>query len=635
MSGIIGLVNLNNAPLAAHDLDALAATLAHRGPDGVGLWHAGTVGLAHLKLATTPALSRETWPLWAGHLTLTADARLDNQPELRAVLNLPHDASDGAIILAAYEKWGTRCAEHLLGDFAFTLWDARRHTLFAARDHLGIKPFYYYHAPQFFVCASEIKALLAHPDVPRRVNPQRVAEFLSLLECESRTGTFYQHIYRLPPAHWLELTPHSFRVQKYWELDPHRAIRLANDAEYAAQFHALFTEAVRCRLPQDAVLGSVLSGGLDSACVTATANELLDGAAWQTLSIFFHGAHGTDERPYIHDVLARCRNFTAHEIDGTQLQPTLQDVQTILHQQDAPVWYPFVLPLKPLYETARANGVRVLLDGNDGDSTVASCDNSYLPELLRTGRWRTFAHEVNASRPSFTQAPRPVAVRWLKALRNHGFHTLLKEPVARAWHTRRGTLNELWETDFINPALAAQVGLWSRLAQLKHYAWQPACTAREAHFRMLTNAPFPTHWEMLNHAASAYGLEYRHPFADKRLVEFCLAIPTAQKLARGQQRAIMRRALQKLLPPSVYERSGKGGVTHQYVRALLRQPEARTLLVPPDNAVVWRYVHADHATNAYHSYLDQEKGAAAKLWHVAALTLWLHYQLVDKRAELS
>jgi asparagine synthase (glutamine-hydrolysing) len=178
VSGIVAVYHLDRRPVCRKDLEGMSLILAHRGPDGAGLWSEGAVGLGHRMLWTTQESLGERLPMVSknGRFVLTADARIDNRPEVLAALGLTDrpdgKVSDSALILAAYEIWGVRCPERLLGDFAFVLWDRHQQTLFCARDHFGVKPLYYYYRPgHLFACASEIKALLCLPEVPRVADP--------------------------------------------------------------------------------------------------------------------------------------------------------------------------------------------------------------------------------------------------------------------------------------------------------------------------------------------------------------------------------------------------------------------------------------------------------------------------------
>jgi asparagine synthase (glutamine-hydrolysing) len=205
VSAIAGVYFLDGQPVGCADVDRMVAIQAHRGPDGSGVWSKGPVGVGHCLLWTTPESLREKFPRIsrAGELVLTADARIDNRHALIAALNRgdrsPEELTDGPLILAAYERWGERSPERLLGDFAFVVWDGRTQSLLCVRDYFGIKPFYYYHHPgRTFSFASEIKALMCLPCVPRRLNEVRVADYLAS-RVEDKVVTFYQDIFRLPP----------------------------------------------------------------------------------------------------------------------------------------------------------------------------------------------------------------------------------------------------------------------------------------------------------------------------------------------------------------------------------------------------------------------------------------------------
>ncbi len=174
MSGIAGIYHIDGRPVDCAHLEHQAGALAHRGQDGSGLWHQGPLGLLHQMLWTTVESCQETLPLVSrtGSLVLTADARIDNREELIRLLGLeghPGEITDSALILAAYERWGEACPQHLDGDFAWVIWDTSRQSLFAARDHFGAKPFYYFLDPgRTLVFASEIKAILKVPGVRLR-----------------------------------------------------------------------------------------------------------------------------------------------------------------------------------------------------------------------------------------------------------------------------------------------------------------------------------------------------------------------------------------------------------------------------------------------------------------------------------
>jgi asparagine synthase (glutamine-hydrolysing) len=203
MSGICGLFNLDAAPAVEVDLQSMTAMLERRGPGGTGHWHEGPVGLGHTLLATTPESLFEHQPFRhsATGCVITADVRLDNRAELLAALNLSSRAAatgDAELILLAYLEWSDRCLDRLLGDFAFAIWDPRHKKLLCARDHFGMRPFYYHHAPrEGFRFASDARAILVLPQVPYQVSQGRIADFLvPQLEWIDYTSTFFEHNFR-------------------------------------------------------------------------------------------------------------------------------------------------------------------------------------------------------------------------------------------------------------------------------------------------------------------------------------------------------------------------------------------------------------------------------------------------------
>ena len=271
---------------------AMTALLERRGPDGSHHLLDGPAALGHTLLATTPEALHEVLPLTdaASGCSITADVRLDNREELLPALGLAEEArviGDGELMLRAYLLWGEACLEHLLGDFAFAIWDPRSQRLFAARDQMGLRQLIHCHVPgELFAFATEPEAILALPDVPRRINEARIADYLDDLEAADFTSTFYEGLYRLPPAHCLTVDASGLQIRRYWALQPVTELQLDSDEAYAAAFLMVFTKAVRSRLRCAGPVGSMLSGGMDSGSVVAVATRLLQAEGRGPLQTF-------------------------------------------------------------------------------------------------------------------------------------------------------------------------------------------------------------------------------------------------------------------------------------------------------------------------------------------------------------
>jgi asparagine synthase (glutamine-hydrolysing) len=632
MSAIVGVYYFDGRPTDRTNLEEMVEILAHRGPDGADVWCRNSVGLGHRMLWTTPESLAEKLPLanQTGDLVITADARIDNRDELITALALtgrsPQEVADSQLVLDAYEKWGEGCLEHLLGDFAFAIWDGRKQALFCARDHFGIKPLYYYLSERFFAFASEIKALFCLPEVPRRLNEVRVADHLARI-FEDKASTFYQDILRLPAAHSITVGRGETRIRSYWSLDPSREVRLSSDEDYAGVFRETFTEAVCCRLRSAFPVGSTLSGGLDSSSIACIARELLAAEGnrrLHTFSAIFSGLpepdlSQIDERHYI-DVVLAMGGFEPHYVQADCLSP-LADLDRVLWHEDEAFLAPNLYMHWALYGAARQHDVRIFLDGIDGDTTV-SHGLGYLAELTRTGRWRTLVAEATAlSKRSNAFSP-----RWI--IWQYGLRPVIPESVVKTWRLLRGRPRSMRVANkAINPVLVERVRLAERAQTLLGNGSGPAHTARAEHWHSLTSALIPYTLELADKASAAFSLEARYPFFDRRLVEFCLALPPEQKLHQGWSRAVMRRAMDGILPQEVQWRFRKANLSPNFKRRLL-DCEQRTLdeVILHDPQIICEYVDVPALRAAYHRYSSQPMQAEADaltIYGVVMLARWL------------
>lgn len=663
MSGILGLYYLDDRPTEREYLTQMSATLAHRGPDGANIWLEGPIGLGHRMLWTTPESLLETLPLRRGDLVITADARIDNRDELMAILELGdrpiHKITDSEFILAAYEKWGEACPEHLLGDFAFAIWDQRQQHLFCARDHFGVKPFYYYHQTGCcFLFASEVKAFFSYPDVLRRLNETKLGEYLAG-SLDDVTQTIYEGIFRLPPATCLRVCPTEMKLWSYWSLDRNRSIQLESDKAYAEAFREIFTEAVRCRLRSAFTVGSQLSGGLDSSAVTCVASHLLTQAEkppLQTVSNVFDTVRECDERPFIKAVLEQ-GDIISYEVHPDRLGPLscLDEIQR--YEDEAFIGPNHFLPWE-LNRTASQVGIRVFLDGFDGDTTV-SHGIMRLKELAQQQQWEVFWKEAQGVAQHFDTAPtrllRIYGLPVLKELARRSHWLSFSKAVDRI-HQLSGisrkhlvfhygikpiappAVKQIWQQikqtnppkstplTLVNAAFAERIGLSERLKTLDRHP-ELAQTVRESHWQSLTAGVLVFVLEALDRAAAAFSIEARHPFMDKRLIEFCLALPPEQKLNQGWSRFILRQALDSILPEAVQWRGGKTDMTPNFLHGLLTidRPHLESILYDPP-AIAETYMNLEEMRTFYKRITSETKAGDSDimtLWRGAILALWL------------
>jgi asparagine synthase (glutamine-hydrolysing) len=624
MSAIVGIRHMDGQTIQASDLYRMLQAVAHRSPDDKTVWHQGSIGFGHGLLQTFSDGRSGTQPLVEGELAITADVRLDNRSELLSALGMADlGTSDAALILSAYRRWEEDCPKRLLGDFAFALWDERRAALFCARDHVGVKPFYYHASAERFVFASEIKALLALPRVPREINEARVADFLVTMVADSHS-TLYSEIFRLPAGHSLIVTPFGRRSESYWRIEVLDPIRERDAAE---QFRSLFSTAVRCRLRGATNVGAMLSGGLDSSSVAVVAARIRQedqAAPLPTFSLVFDKTPTHSERPFIEAVLAQ-GGFDPCLLAG-DLLPVLADLDQILTMQDGPFLAPGLAMTSQLYRAASSRGVRVLLDGHGGDEVV-SHGFGRLKQLATAGKWVDLWRQVQAEADIYGN---PAWRLFASYVSHFGSSSRILRPAGRVSHRilRRFRKNEEnVARRFINPDLAARTDVAARYraqsALMNDYK-----SEREQHLSTVSSPRQPYGFEVLDKHAASAGVEVRYPFWDKRLVEFCVALPAEAKLVNGWSRMVLRRAMDGILPNPVRWRRDKFEFRAHHVRGMLahHRPMLDRILVE-DAEDVGGYVDLAVVTPAYRRMIQKAEAAngydVQAVWQTVVLALWL------------
>ncbi len=554
-------------------LTRMHGTLAHRGGDGSGQWLQGSVGLGHHLRFNTPESRDEQQPFVHAltGVVLVADARIDNRGDLLRELRLQQapasKTTDGHLILAAYLAWGAECPAHLIGAYAFALYDSRSHSFFCARDHMGFKPLYYHLSGRLFAVSSEIKALLAHSDVPTDLNEGQIRQYLEG-HIEGRTETYYASVNRLPAAHWMRVDVDQVRKERYWSLDPGRTVRYGTQGEYIEAFRDVFDEAVRCRVRSAGPVSSTLSGGLDSSSIVATAQRQLAAEGrppLHTFSAIFPSLPPEDlklidERDYI-DAVLRTGDFVAHRFRADLSEPFV-DLNKVLHHLDDPLVAYNLYMHWGLFSEASRHGVRVMLDGTDGDTAVGH-GLARLSDLALSGQWSVFGSEFERT-VGRSNAPQGV---WLA---QYAYPLL-------AYFAGHGRMISWWKCarelsrrfDLPMSRLLRSRGIRPLVGRLagRSFERRPA-NGRQQQVAGISAARYQWMLELVDKAATAFGLELRYPFFDRRFLEFSVALPLDQKLSNGWPRAILRNAMEGRLPAEVRWRFNKQNLLPNFVRGV-------------------------------------------------------------------
>lgn len=628
MSGILGLFNLDGEPVEVGQLLEMASLLARRGPDRTGIWHSGSVGLGHTLLGTTPEMLSETLPFehrGSGCL-ITGDIRLDNRDALRRELDprdRPPSTGDAELTLAAYLEWGEACVERLLGDFAFAIWDPRRRWLFCARDHMGMRQLVYHHAPgRFFAFATDPGAMLVLPQVPYRINEARIADYLvQQLEGVDKTTTFFEHVFRLPPAHTLVVTDDGVRRHRYWRPEPGPELRLPSDEAYADAYVDVLAEAVRCRVHTSGPPGSMLSGGIDSGSVVAVGRQVL--AAQQAGPLLtFSGVSPAGDA----DVETRAIN-AALTMDG--LEPTivsydtldelLPELEQLTLQPDEPFDAGMTL-VRTIYLVARRRGLTTLLDGAGGDTVLT--EGRRLARLLRSGRWPT-AYREAAGHDRFWKGAYPARSELFKSARAAFVPEVVLGRLRRRRLRRR--IPEIVGASPIGEELARRTDVDERLWVLEQHSAMGALSDGSRERARSIDHPFLTvARERYDRVAGAVGIEPRDPFLDQRVISLCLSLPDRQMLHDGWPKAIVRDATRLGLPKEVRWRVGKEHLGWAFTSALVGDMRGRMRRDLEANLDVVRpYVTREAIENS--RSFEAARGATRQqeAYHVLLLAEWL------------
>ena len=542
-------------------------------------------------------------------IEIAADVRLDNRESLARELSAPAGIPDTELIRHAYLKWGVAAVSHLLGDFAFVLWDGPARRLVAARDHLGVKPLHYHAGADRFVFATHAPGLFPL-GVPRAIDEARIADALvPELEGIDATSTFFRGVHRLPPAHTLVVERGTLSLRRYWSPDPARELRLSGDAAYAEAFLATLREAVACRLDGGTV--AMLSGGLDSSAIVGVAKTLGPLTTVSAVS----SDPGCEESSHVHAVLAS-GGIAPILVRRGETSPFDADVDRFLASWAEPFDAAMILPVLMYVAAARA-GASSVLDGVDGDA-VASLEPDYVDALLRGGHFVRAAREVRGL-AHFYRAPQRGAV-W-GGLRRAFVPMPLQRAVRRA--RRPGRHAASLQGSLIHPDLARRTNVHERLDALA--AHRPAGRSLDPRARQAAELAHPyiaAALERYARAAASQGVEARHPFLDRRVVELCVALPWDLKVRGGWSKWIVRRAMEGYLPDAVRWRRGR------WVRlgpAFLEDAIASRLESLADTvSALERYIDIDawrSLLSRYVTHRDPVDGGA--VWDTVQLARWV------------
>ncbi|MDM4764470.1 asparagine synthase (glutamine-hydrolyzing) [Pelomonas sp. SE-A7] len=617
MCGVSGIVSFASA-VDRRLVERMAQAISHRGPDAQGVFASSNAVLVSVRLAILDASEQGAQPMASddGRYQLIFNGMIYNHVELREALKTHghrfRGHSDTEVVLAAYRQWGTDCVTHFNGMWGFALWDTQERRLFCSRDRFGIKPFYYRATPSRLQFASELKAFAADREAPLGANLRLVRDYLEHERLDHTADSFFAGISALPPAHSMTFDVRGLRIERYWTLNAGQASSL----EPHEEVRDLVFDAVRLALRTDAPYGMSLSGGLDSSTITCAVAQLQPHARPRTFTAAFDDP-GFNERPYAEAVVGAVSG-AAHWVSFTAAD-LVRDLDAIVWTQDSPFNSSSIAAQWYVMKAARAGGMKVMLDGQGSDEVFAG----YAPfigyrfvDLLRQGRVGEFRRQFAAYRHRSgigVSAATALLIRpFISGRLEHGLRSM-----------RSGAHKFVHASLRDNP-----------LSPMREGAEFPD-RLRSRLWNMFTGWGIPELLHSLDRNSMAHSIEARVPFLDHRLVEKVFSMDGDQLISDGHTKAVLRRAVDGIVPDAVLQRRDK-------------------LTYMPPEGRFFREELGAYAADIFHSRSFVERGwsnaaavqrrladhrsgkleAGFELWRALSLELWAR-SFLDQPAPLA
>src|SRR5580700_5195649 len=576
MCGIAGMFNLDGVPVALESLRGMIRMLPHRGPDDTGFHAENGVGLAHARLSIIDLagghqpMSNEDGSLW-----ITFNGEIFNYLELREeLLGRGHKfltRSDTEVILHLYEEKGEDCVQDLNGQWAFAIWDNQRRRLFLSRDRLGVRPLFYTQANKTFIFGSEIKAIFANPGVTRELDVNGLDEVFTYW-CTIPPTTLFRNIHELPPGHSMTVDADGLAVRSYRDDQFEKPLRIVDPSQeqaYADQLLDLLVDATRIRLRSDVPVGAYLSGGLDSTVTTALVKKF-SNAKLQTFSISFDSAE-FDESSFQSEAVRFLD--TEHQDFRCAKNQIAEVFPDVIWHTEKPVLRTAPAPLYLLSRLVRNSGFKVVVTGEGADEMLGGYD------IFKEAKIRRFWETQPDSKM------RPLLLRRLypylqdiqnqpDAYRKAFFHINVDRTQQPFFsHIPRWQLTAKLKT-FFSDAVRAEIAgddVYSKVrTKLPHCysSWDTFCQAQYLETKYLLPGYILS--SQGDRMAMAHSVEGRFPFLDHRVVEFASRLPASLKMKVLNEKYLLKRCADGLIPPSIAKRH----------KQPYRAPEACSFLQP-------------------------------------------------------
>ena len=618
MCGIAGILNLNGQPASSAILKQMTDAIIHRGPDGEGQYTDGCLGLGHRRLAIIDLSEAADQPMVSadGRLALTYNGEVYNFCELRDELKLlGHEfrsQSDTEVVLEAWTEWGPDALTRFNGMFAFAIWDRESRELYLVRDRYGIKPLYFFESDKRILFASEVKALLAHPDVSAAMDREALLEYFTFQNMFGER-TLFDNVRLLQAGCYLHLKPEKFFIGKtrYWDFHFEEPDEKLSELEYIEQLDHLFCQAVKRQLVSDVPVSAYLSGGMDSGSITAVAASHLPFIKTFTVGFDLSSASGIE---LAFDERAKAEHMSyLFKTEHYEMVLKAGDMERVLPRLVEHLEEPRVGQSYPNFYAAQLSSKfsKVVLAGTGGD------------ELFGGYPWRYYRAVVN---DDFEHYVDKYYQFWQRLIPNR----TIKQAFRPIWND----VKDVWTRDKFRAVFQTHARSLNRPEDyINHSLYLEAKTF--LHGLLVVE----------DKLSMAHGLETRVPFLDNDLVDFAMTVPTRLKLGNLGEvvrlnenepaskaekyfkktrdgKLLLRKVMARHIPDEVANREKQGfsapdaswfsGESIDYVRRRIQN----------DDALIYEFLDRDTVHELVNDHLEGRVNRRLLIWSLLNVEQW-------------
>lgn len=621
MCGILGQIDFKQELQSDEHMAAASARLRNRGPDDAGSWRDGAASLAHRRLAIIDVSAAGHQPMHSrdGRYVIVFNGEVYNYLELRRQLQTdPYEwssRSDTEVVLAAYAQWGERCVDRFRGMYAFAIWDRWEKRLFAARDRMGVKPFYYHVTGQRMSFASRPRALLClEPDLAKEIDLQALRLYLEIGYIPAPLS-FHSGIRKLPPAHYLVFDRAGLRIQRYWDfraIGVRRDWRSRREGDLLEELDEIVNRCVRLRMISDVPLGAFLSGGIDSSLVVG----VMARHAAQPVKTFTIGFEEAEFDESVHAKRVASELGAEHRTEQLRVDGLLALLPAFLEEFDEPFFDSSAFPTMAVSRLARQH-VTVSLSGDGGD------------ELFGGYHYYRIAHRLQ---PFFRM---PAALRRcmgaaVRALPKHELKllgaSLSQANPARAFGFARSIAKDF--DSVLDPDVLAVTAGISEVFDGVASGFARDLTDAERGMRIDAALTLPDDYlQKVDVASMAFSLESREPLLDHELVEWAMQLPLDWKLRGSNGKYLLRRLAYRYVPANMLDRPKKGFAVpiDQWLRGPLKAWAQERF---NDRTLLGRLpINQDAVRDLNRLHLNRTRNVHPLLWAVLMLLGYVEHHL--------